>query len=234
MRYACILPLLAILAGCSTPPYTPAPKIQLPSIAPVEGVASKVKLGNRAIADSTRSLQSKLDDTRSRLDAAIVESHQANIDARRLDQSLAAASASLDAALAESHALATRVSDQDATIDDLQKQVGSLKTEQAEAQGKVDDQTEELTQSRKELAELRKLKEEVNANWGLGGIWYGIKRLGWRVLILLVVLAGLGFLLNMFVPLARPILNTMAMFFVGLGKTIWGLISRLWQKKPPS
>ncbi len=78
-------------------------------------------------------------------------------------------------------------------------------------------------------------KEDRGPWWapGLNGIWRNFKFLGWHVIILLVILAAISFVLNLLVPWTRPILHAMAGFFVGLGKTIWGLISRLWHRNPP-
>lgn len=233
MRHALALLLPALLAGCSTAPYTPSPQIKLPSIAPVEGVASKVKLGNRAIIDSSRSLQGKLDDTRSRLDAAIVESHQARLDAGRLDSNLAAASASLDAALAESHTLVTRAADQDATIDDLQKQVGTLKTAQAGAQTQANNQTEELNTNKQENAQFKAQEKEDKGNWGLNGIWRWVKYMGWHVVVLIVIIAAITMVLRIFAPAVIPVFTGIWAGVLWAVRGLWRILSSLWQKKSP-
>lgn len=231
MRHVLAFLLPALLAGCSTAPYTPSPQIKLPSIAPVEGVASKVKLGNRAIIDSSRSLQGKLDDTRSRLDAAIVESHQAKLDAGRLDTSLAAASASLDAALAESHTLVARAADQDATIDDLQKQVGSLKADQANAQTQTNDQTAELNTNKQENAQFKAQEKEDKGNWGLNGVWRWFKYMGWHVIILIVIIAAATMAIRLFAPAALPIFTRIWKGVLWAVRGLWSILSRLWRPK---
>lgn len=221
MRYA-ILASLVLLSGCSTAPFTPAPKIQLPSVVPISEGNNRIKLGNRAIADSTQRLTASLEETRAKLDGAIVAAHEERLDKGRLDQSLQDASASLDAAIKEGVALRQRVVDQDQIIDDQQKQIGDFKTAQETAQKKTDDQTQELTDSRKELAKLREFQKDMKKYWGLGAVGYGIARLGWHLLIILAILAAVSFALNALVPGVRPFFAMVVRFF-----------KNLWPKRPP-
>ena len=222
MRIAPILGAL-LLAGCSTPqPPNPIAPIARVDLKPVRDRGTAIKAGNEAIG-------TKLEETRIALDAAIQEGTALTIDKDQLQKDLTAASNSLKAAALEQKAQSDRANGLLIDIDAAQEKedAANLKANAAveranTAEGKV---------YKYELQE----KEDHGPWWapGLNGIWRNFKFLGWHVIILLVILAALGFLLNMFVPLARPILNTMAMFFVGLGKTIWGLISRLWQRKNP-
>ncbi len=218
MRY--ILLTAALLAGCANPqPPNPIAPIARVNFEPLQRRVVVVKEGNTAI-------KKDLEETRVALDKAISDGTALTIDKDQLAIDLKAASEGLNAARA-------KAAQQDSNIVQLQNEKEALQTD---ANEKTELANKAVTRANTAEGKVYKYELQEKADeawWGLAGVWRWTKHLGWRVIFLLVGLAIVGFLLNMFVPLARPILNTMAMFFVGLGKTIWGLIKKLLPSKRP-
>ena len=218
MRYALLAALL--VAGCSTPqapnPIAPIARVDLK---PVKDRVIRVEVSGGKV-------DTQLEATRYKLDAAIVDAHQQKEQNASLDANLQAAKSSLTEAMAERKRQADEITFLKIDVNAAQEQEDAANLK---ANAAVD---------RANVAEGKVYKYELQEQadkkwWGLAGVWRWTKHLGWRVIFLLVGLAIVGFLLNMFVPLARPILNTMAMFFVGLGKTLWGLILKILPSKRP-
>lgn len=220
------LPLVisaCLLCSCTTPqPPHPIAPIARVDLKPVKDRVGKVE-------ESSTKVGQKLEDTRAKLDASIVEAHNAKIDAAKLDENLQAASKSLNEAIAERKVLADQIQFLKVDVDQAQEKEDAANLAANAAVGRAN--TAEGKVYQYELQE----KEDHGPWWapGLNGIWRNFKFLGWHVIILLVILAAASFALNLLVPAARPILHVMAAFFAGLGHTLWGLISRLWRKTPP-
>ena len=216
MRYA-ILAFALLLAGCANQPYTPAPPINLPSVAPVATGNTKIKAGNAAIATGNKAIQGQLDEARASLDQAITEAQDQKEQNAKLDKSLAEA-------IKEAVAQDDRIKQQDATIDEQAQRIATLTTQQNDAQAQVNTQTGQLNDARQEVANLQAFEDKMKAYWGFGAILWGIGRLGWHILIILVILAAISFAINFFIPAARPFFQAVIAFFKKLNPF----------KKPPS
>jgi len=222
-RYA-ILAFALLLAGCANQPYTPAPPNNLPSVAPVATGNTKIKAGNAAIATGNKAIQGQLDEARASLDQAITEAQDQKEQNAKLDKSLASARQSLAEAIKEAVAQDDRIKQQDATIDEQAQRIATLTTQQNDAQAQVNTQTGQLNDARQEVANLQAFEDKMKAYWGFGAILWGIGRLGWHILIILVILAAISFAINFFIPAARPFFQAVIAFFKKLNPF----------KKPPS
>ncbi len=224
MRYALLAVLL--LAGCSTPqPPVPIAPIARVDLKPVKDRVTRVE-------ESGKRVDTRLEDTRTALDASIVEAHQAKIDAAKLDLNLQAASKALNEAMVERKAQADEITF-------LKIDVNAAQEQEDAANLKANSAVERANTAEGKVYKFELQEKADHGPWwapGLNGIWRNFKFLGWHVIILLVILAAISFALNLLVPWTRPILHAMAGFFVGLGKTLWGLIKKLnpFKPKPPT
>lgn len=232
MRYLLLAAL--VLCSCSQVPYTPAPAIAPVSVQPIVDSNARVKKGNQAIAKGNAAIGAQLEIATAKLDKAIIDGQQATIDKNQLDADLKDASAALDAATQQKIAQDATIAAQDQTITDQVTVINDFKAKDAVRQKLVDKQTGELTTSRAKIANYEVVENEINAYWGLGAFWYGIKRLGWHILILVAILAALGFLLNMFVPALQPPFAAIVKWFVAIPGVVVAFLNNLWPKKPPS
>lgn len=218
MRYALLGVLL--LAGCSNVPPPPP----LPPIARVDFKPLTTRIQN--VKDSGTKVDTQLEATRDRLDAAIVDAHQQKEANASLDANLQSAKASLTEAIAERKRQADEI-----IFLNIDKNATQEEADTAVQKGNA--AVLERNEFAQDAANYKALKAEVDAHWGLGAYWYGTKRLGWHIIIVLVILAGISFLLNMFVPALGPVFAVAVKFFVGIPGRVVAFLKHLWPRKPP-
>ncbi len=229
-----LLALVAITLGaCAHQPFVEAPKIAPLNINPVKTGNQEIATGNRAIATGNEAVRTKLEDTRSKLDEAIVAAHENKEVNAKLDSALKSASESLNAALWENANLKVTIGTQDARIAVQEKTIDELAQANEERQKVIDLQTKNLNETRQLAADQKKIVDEVNKYWGLGAFVYGAKRLGWRLLIVAVILSILGFALNLFVPALQPLFAGIVGFIVKIPGRIARFVTGLFRRKPP-
>lgn len=220
MRKILICALALTLGACGQAPYTPATKIPAVNLKPVRDRIVAIKVGNDKIGE-------KLGDTRSKLDAAIVEARNAQIDLDALNKRLDEASAALDATLAVQKVQAETIQFAAVDLDRAQEEADTFKL-------RADAQTDQLNAALPRLANYEAQEKLDKRWWGFGYFIHGVKYMGWRILILLVVLAIISFLLNMFVPALSPLFSAAVKFFVSLPGRIIRFIIGIFKKKPPA
>lgn len=232
MRY--LLLGAVLLAGCNTaPPPPPVPRVPAVTLKPISDNNAAIKRQNQTLRQTNTSLQAKID-------ASIVAAHQARLEAdkpapdtKAIDTQLDAVDAAQVAAKAFAQTQAETIGQQAATITAQDNTIVAKQGEVDNVKKIADKQSTTLDQRNQQVANLEVLENEVNAHWGLGAIWYGIKRLGWHLLIVLAVLAALGFVLNMFVPALQPLFAAIVKWFVAIPGVVVAFLKHLWPKKPP-
>lgn len=218
MRY--LLLAAVLLAGCASPtPPNPIAPIAKVSFKPLSDRIEKVRAGNVAIG-------TKLEETRTALDASIVESHQKTIDIAKLDTNLRAASKALDEAIAERKSQADEI-----VFLNIDKNAAQELADTAVMEGNT-------AVTRANLAEDKVYKYEVQqkedeGNWGLNGVWRWTKHLGWRVVFLILAIAIITMALRLFAPAVIPIFTGIWAGVLWAIRGFWSILSRLWQKNPP-
>lgn len=233
MRHT-ILALLALTLGaCAQAPYTPAPKIAPLNFTPVKQGNKAISQGNKAIGQSAQKVQTQLTTVRASLDSAIAEAAAQKETNAKLDQNLKDASNALNAAITENTSLRMGTYNQQQKIDAQDETIKTLSDDGEAKQKLIDGQTSELTTQRADNANYKAQEKLDQRWWGIGYFIHGIKYLGWHILILLVILAVIGFLLNMFVPFLRPFLMVAANFFAKLPGRLGALIVLLFTKLKP-
>jgi hypothetical protein len=229
-----LLCLVALSMGaCAHQPYTVAPSIPKLNVAPIKTGNDAIAKGNKAISEGNKGVKTQLEDTRSKLDAAIVAAHENKEQNAKLDKALEDARDSLALALQGNAHMFDTIGEQDDRIAAQTKAIDDLQAENESRQKIIDLQTKNLNESRQEAADLKKIKDQVNAYWGLGAFLYGAKRLGWRLLIVAVILSVLGFVLNLFVPELRPLFTAIVGFFVKIPGRLARFVTGLFRRKPP-
>lgn len=232
---AILLALLALTLGaCAQAPYTPAPAIAPLNFQPVKQGNKAIGEGNRAIAQKVQTVQTKLEETRDKLDVAIITAHQQKEQNAQLDQNLADARRALNDAINENVSLRMTTYNQQNRIDAQDETITTLTNDAESKQKLIDAQTKELTEARAENANYKAQEKLDKRWWGLGYFIHGAKVLGWHLIIVAVVLAIGGFLLNMFVPALQPLFAGIVKFFVSLPGMIARFFIGLFKNRPPS
>lgn len=230
-----LIGLLALMLGaCAQAPYTAAPAISKLDIGPVKTGNSAISDGNKKIGQSAQNLQTKLQTTREKLDAAIIAAHQQREQNAQLDQTLQDASKSLNEAITENTSLRMTTFNQQGMIDKQTETINQLAENNEVRQKIIDAQTAELTQQRADNANFKAQQKLDQRWWGIGYFIHGAKYLGWRLLILLVVLGAVIFVINLFVPAFAPIFQAIIRFLISLPGRIARFIVGLFRRKPPS
>lgn len=210
----------ALLAGCAAPqPPNPIAPIARVDLKPVKDRVIRVE-------QSSTKIGTQLEDTRTALDASIVEAHNAKIDAARLDANLRAASKSLDDAIAERKLLADEIQGLKVDVDQAQEKedaanlaANAAVTRANAAEGKV---------------YQYELQEQADkGNWGLNGIWRWVKYMGWHVVIFIVIIAAITMVLRIFAPAVIPVFTGIWAGVLWAVRGLWRILSSLWQKKSP-
>lgn len=217
------LPLLLaaiVLSSCANPtPPNPIAPIAKVDFKPLQKRIESVKEGNIAIGV-------KLEDTRTKLDAAIIAAHEDKIDREKLNRALDETSRALTA----THEL----------VQAQFEQITGLQIDKNAAEEDAD--TKVLAGNsavdRANLAEGKVYKFEVQqkedeGNWGLNGVWRWTKHLGWRVIFLILAIALITMALRLFAPTVIPIFTGIWAGILWAARGLWAIVSRLWQKKPP-
>jgi hypothetical protein len=205
-----ICALALALGACAHQPYVQAPQIPKLNIAPVKRGNDEIAKGNKAIAEENKGVKAQLEDAKTKLAAAMLDATQDLIDKAKLSKNLADASEYLGRALEGNEHMFDTIGEQDARIAAQTQAINELQEENESRQKIIDIQTKNLNESRQEAADSKRIVDEVNKYWGLGAFMYGAKRLGWRLLIVVIVVAAISVLLQVFVPWARPFLTLIA------------------------
>lgn len=218
MRYLFLAAIL--LSGCATPqppiPIAPIPRVDLK---PVKDRGQQIQQGNQMIG-------TKLEDTRAKLDAALVEAHQAKVDMAKLDENLQAASDSLAAASAEQKAQSDRINGLLIDIDQAQE-----KEDKANLAANAAVERANTAEGKVYKYELQEKEDE--GNWGLNGVWRWIRYLGWHVIILVVIIAAITMAIRLFLPAVIPIFTGIWAGVLWAVRGLWHIVSLLWRPKPP-
>lgn len=208
------------LCSCANPqPPNPIAPIARVDLRPVKDRVGKVAAGNVAIGQ-------KLEDTRARLDAAIVDAHQAKIDVARLDENLQAASKSLSEAMAERKTQADQIQFLRVDVDQAQEKEDTANLAANAAVGRAN--TAEGKVYEYELQE-----KEDKGNWGLNGVWRWIRYLGWHVVILVAVIAALSIGVRLLLPGLVPLFTGLWAGILWAVRGLWRILSSLWHSKTP-
>ncbi len=233
MRF--ILGFLALfLCSCADQPFVAPTPIAKLNIEPVKQGNKAISEGNKKIGQSAQALQTQLVTVRDRLDAAIVSAHEQKEQNAQLDANLRDASAALNAAITENTNLRTTIYTQQQQIDFQGETIDQLFQSNETRQKTIDAQTKELGELRQYKANKAEEERLDHRWWGLGYFLHGAKVLGWHLAIVAVVLAVVGFLLNMFVPFLQPFFQAIIRFFISLPGRIAAFIIGLFKKRPPS
>ena len=223
-----------LMGGCAQAPFTPAPKIAPLNFTPVKQGNVAISSGNKKIGQLAQSTQTKLEQTRDSLDAAIVAAQQLKEDNAQIDAALQSAKRFLSDAITENTNLRMATYTQQQTIDAQTQTIQTLSDDGEAKQKQIDSQTAELTTQRQANANYAAQEKLDKRWWGLGYFLHGAKVLGWHLLIVAVILAVAGFFLNMFVPVLQPVFTKIVAFFVSIPGAIGRFIVGLFKKRPPS
>ena len=230
MRHTALLLAAVLLSGCANEPYQKVTAPPPVTLAKVKQGNQKIKAGNDEIKKGNDAIGKSLDDTKNKLSEAIIEAQSQKERNDKLDKTLNDALASLQFAQDEKKQQDERIATQAATIA-TQNDVITGKDKELDSLNKY---SSAITDERNELAQKAANQDaiikQVNAYWGLGAFLYGIKRLGWHILILVAILAAVGIALNFLAPGLRPAISLILKILAIPFKWLW---SKIPKPKPP-